>query len=415
MNKKRGWMATLALTFGLGLAFGMSRPVVSAPPVMTVVELWHAFNVEEEIALNQIIADFEAVNPTIDVQPVHHDWNLLNQQYAVSATLGLPAVLIGAADWGPQYYEAGLVRELNSLADKALLDSLDPVALDAIRYEAVLVGLPDSFKGVILYRNTQIITQTVSDMDELIAAANAATQGDILGAALERGFFFAAGHLHGLGGALLDSFGCPAFNNSTGVRWLNLLDDFDDAGPAEYYTETDLNGFKAGKVGFIIDGTWNLAAVQANLGANVSIDAWPTPLNGYTQVEGLYLNPYASTAEQEAGWLFMKYLLSQNAQEGMMSAGRLPVVSSVVITDPLLQQAKNVLSNGVSFPILPQLGSYWGPMDTALTSVFDSSADPALALQQAYDAITADLQARGYPCGNQLHLPFVLQGLGMGE
>ncbi|MCI0520416.1 MAG: extracellular solute-binding protein, partial [Chloroflexi bacterium] len=158
MNKKRGWMATLALTFGLGLAFGMSRPVVSAPPVMTVVELWHAFNVEEEIALNQIIADFEAVNPTIDVQPVHHDWNLLNQQYAVSATLGLPAVLIGAADWGPQYYEAGLVRELNSLADKALLDSLDPVALDAIRYEAVLVGLPDSFKGVILYRNTQIIT-----------------------------------------------------------------------------------------------------------------------------------------------------------------------------------------------------------------------------------------------------------------
>ena len=45
-------------------------------------------------------------------------------------------------------------------------------------------------------------------------------------------------------------------------------------------------------------------------------------------------------------------------------------------------------AGGAAFPVIPEMGTYWGPMDTALKSVFDEGMDPAEALQTAYDTIT---------------------------
>jgi maltose-binding protein MalE len=38
------------------------------------------------------------------------------------------------------------------------------------------------------------------------------------------------------------------------------------------------------------------------------------------------------------------------------------------------------------------MDAYWRPMETALQSVFDEGADPAEALQVAYDAIIASIE-----------------------
>jgi maltose-binding protein MalE len=50
-------------------------------------------------------------------------------------------------------------------------------------------------------------------------------------------------------------------------------------------------------------------------------------------------------------------------------------------------QAVEAFKLGTAFPVIPEMGSYWGPMDTALKAVFDEGADPATALQTAYDTI----------------------------
>jgi maltose-binding protein MalE len=47
---------------------------------------------------------------------------------------------------------------------------------------------------------------------------------------------------------------------------------------------------------------------------------------------------------------------------------------------------------GTAFPVIPEMGAYWGPMDNALLSVLNEGTDPAEALQEAYDAIVAAIE-----------------------
>jgi len=211
----------------------------------------------------------------------------------------------------------------------------------------------------------------------------------VVGADLERGFFFSAAHLNGIGGQLMDNQGNPAFNTAQGVAWVNLLKGFADAGPAEYYTDNDVNLFKAGKAGIIIDGTWNTTGLAEAIGAdNLIIDPWPKSMSGYVQTENIYLSTNAEGDDQKAAWAFMKFFLSPEAQAMLAKVGHIPAVAGVEITDPLMQQEIKAFEGGTAFPVIPEMGSYWGAMDTALKSVFDEGADPTAALQTAFDDIT---------------------------
>jgi maltose-binding protein MalE len=178
---------------------------------------------------------------------------------------------------------------------------------------------------------------------------------------------------------------------------VNLLSAFEDAGPVEYYTDNDVNLFKAGKAGIVIDGTWNIAGLAEAIGAdNLAIDPWPTygesgHLSGYVQTENIYLSANVEGDDQAAAWAFMEFFLSTEAQAMLANVGHIPATVGVEVTDPLLQQAAVAFEGGAAFPVIPEMGAYWEPMDNALKSVFDADADLAEALQQAYDSIVAKI------------------------
>ena len=270
--------------------------------------------------------------------------------------------------------------------------------MGAVKYKGALVGLPQTIKGVVMFRNPSIVAEAPATYDDLVAAAQAATAGDTVGANLEQGFFFSAGHLDGIGGQLMDRDGTPMFNDEKGVEWLNLLNSFKDAGPVEYYTDNDVNLFKAGKAGIIVDGTWNMSGLVEAVGAeNVVIDPWPAvgeeaALSGYVQTENIYLNANAEGDDQMAGWKFMEFFLSPEAQAMLADVGHIPAVAGVEVTDPLMLQAVDAFAGGAAFPVIPEMGAYWESMDTALKSVFDEGVDPAEALQTAFDSITAKIE-----------------------
>jgi arabinogalactan oligomer/maltooligosaccharide transport system substrate-binding protein len=356
-----------------------------------------------------VILAFQVSHPTIQVNTQQVPYEDLHDTFvAAMATHQGPTLLIGSADWGAEFWDNHLIADVSTLASADLLDTIHDTAIPAVQYKGALIGLPHTTKGVVMFRNTSIIPDPVTTYQELVTAAQEAAHDDVVGANLERGFFFAAGHLHGLGGQLMNDRGCPAFNNQKGIDWVNLLDSFDDAGPTVYYTDEDIELFKAGKAGFIIDGTWNMGNIAGAINiADLAIDPWPTPLSGYVQVENIYLNADVTGAERADGWAFMEYLLSPQAQELMLDGGHIPVVSGVTIADPLMQQAVDTFAGGTIFPVLPQLGAYWVPMDTALLAVFNGTAEPAQALQQASDTIIADLATMGYSCLDLVYLPFV--------
>jgi arabinogalactan oligomer/maltooligosaccharide transport system substrate-binding protein len=359
--------------------------------VSGTITLWHAWKESEIPALNNVIAAFQEMNPEaqFDVLYVPHE-DLQGKYETAAATGGGPSVLIGSADWGPSWYDAELVADVSDMTTEEFLRTINAAALGAVKYRGALIGLPQTIKGVVMFRNTSIIADAPATFDDLVAAAQAATAGDIVGADLEYGFFFAAAHLNGVGGLMMDDSGNPLFNDEKGVEWLNLLNSFKEAGPTEYYTDNDVNLFKAGQAGIIIDGTWNTTGLAEAIGAgNLAIDPWPTPLSGYVQTENIYLSANAEGDDQMAAWKFMEFFLSAEAQAMLTEAGHIPAVAGVEVTDPLMAQSVAAFEGGAPFPVIPEMGAYWGPMDTALKSVFDEGADPAAVLSQANNSITA--------------------------
>ncbi len=364
-----------------------------APSLTGNITLWHSLKEGEIEGMTAAAELFSAANPDVTFDQLFIPFDDLRGKYETAVGSGEgPCLLIGAADWGPAMYNADLVMDVSQFAELEFLQGINQAALASVRYKDAIIGLPLGLKGVVMFRNASIVPEAPADFDDLVAKAQAATAGDVVGANLERGFFFSAGHLAGQGGQLMDTDGNPTFNDEAGIAWTEQLNRFTEAGPAEYYTDNDVNLFKAGAAGMIIDGTWNMNDLAASIGEeNLQVDPWPAGMSGYVQNDNLYMGANTTEEDQAACWGFMEYLLTQEAQAVIAESntGFLPAALGVSVPDRLRQQAVAAFEGGTAFPVIPEMGAYWGPMDTALKSVFDESGDPAFALAQAENSVNA--------------------------
>jgi len=361
------------------------------------ITLWQSWKETEIASLNDVVAAFQAKNPDVTFDILYVPFDDLRGKFETAAsTGGGPTVLIGAADWGPALYKAGLIADMTGMVSDEVLSTVSPAALGAVQYDGALIGMPQTLKGVVLFRNTSIIAEPAADFEDFLAKAKEATAGDVVGADFEYGFFFSAAHLDGVGGSLLDEAGDPTFNNEKGLEWVALLQQVKDAGIAlENYTDNDVNLFKAGKAGWIIDGSWNTSSLAESIGAeNLAVDPWPAPLSGYTQTENIYLNANATDEDAAAGAAFIEFFMTAEAQKLLADptkAGHIPAVSGVEISDSLLQQQADALLNGAAFPVIPEMNAYWDPMNNALKAILTDGKDAATELQSAFDLVTAKI------------------------
>ncbi len=375
----------------------MTEAPTEAPAMTGKVVIWHSKQGAENDALNAIVANFMEMNPGVTVETLFVPDNDLRNKFetAVATGSGPTIVFQGGSDWGPASFDASLVQDITPMLTAGLLDTLNPAAVGSVSYKGAVVGLPINLKGVVMYRNKSIIAEPAKDWDDLIAKGKAATVGDVYGVDFETGLFFAAGHLTALGGNLLDATtGAPLFNDAYGVEWLTRIKSVKDAGlPVENNNDNDVNLFKAGKAGIIVDGLWNASALAEAIGAdNLVIDKWPSGMSGYVQNDNMYLTTSAMADDALASEKFMEYFVSADSQKiWAETSGGIPVANGVDIADPIAKMAVAAFADGVAFPVLPQMGSYWDPANNAILSVLDKGTDPAAALLEAFDTVTAAL------------------------
>ena len=365
------------------------------------VSIRHSWDETQLPVLAQIIKDFQTIYPNVLFDVLYIPFENLRTRYIQDTDEGIgPTLLLGPAEWGTELFKSGLVTDLSTLINENLVATLNQPAVEAAKLDAKMVGLPYSIQGVVLYRNKDIITLPPNNFDDFITLAQTATQGDVIGAFLERSFFYSGGHLAGLGGQLMDPDGFPTFNNEKGLEWLGLLKKFEDAGPTDFYTDADLERFKLGKVGWIVDGTWNMHSLVEAIGADkLAIDPWPTytdgQLAGFVMADNLYLNTKAQGNDQTATLRFIEYFLSPEAQTQLIGANRIPAARIVTPTDPeygiLTLQAIMALADGATYPVTYEINTYNTNLDISLRSFFECSASPEQALESAQDAIRAVL------------------------
>jgi ABC-type glycerol-3-phosphate transport system substrate-binding protein len=364
-------------------------------PVEGTVSIWHAWQGEELSALAQVIAEFNLLYPEVyfDVTYVPRTDLLPRFREAAAASRG-PTLLLGPAEWGFELYQAGLLSPLDDLAAEAsFLAAPNPAALQGAHApDGSLIGLPYWIEGVVLYRNRGLVPDpapTLGDMQDMAARA---TRGDTLGAVLERSFFFSGAHLLGLGGQILDSDGAPAFNNETGLAWLALVDSFEAIGSTEFQGDRDLNLFREGKAGFLIEGTWHLPELTSTLGEdNLAVDPWPRveggALSGFVRSENIFMNANAQAQARLAAWEFIEHFFSAPVQERWSDLGRLPAVNHNLPAQRLEREVLIALEGGAPYPSHPEFNQYLTTLDVALRSHLYEGVPATRALEAAEEAL----------------------------
>jgi len=360
------------------------------------ISLWHSLNEDEFESLEEVLTIFQEAYPDIQFDVLFVPFDDMEGKFETSAgNGGGPTILIGSGYWGPEFSDSLLIADVSEFTSNEFLDSISQAALDTVKYKGGLLGLPLNLRGVLMFRNSSIIPEAPATLSALIAAAQAATNGDIVGSYLEYGLFFSAGHLHGLGGQLLDANGNPTFNNEKGLEWIEMIQKFGEVGPIENNTDNDVSLFQEGRAGIIIDGLWNAVNFSEAIGPeNLVIDPWPADMSGYVQTDFIYLNANSTGGDLECGWKLMEFMFSPEAQalfSDPSMAGYIPTIVDAEVTDPFQRQALVAFAGGTAFPVIPEMGAYWDPVNNALLAVIEQDTDPAEALQAAHDVVVAKI------------------------
>jgi ABC-type glycerol-3-phosphate transport system substrate-binding protein len=378
------------------------KPALSPPPPGSSVVIWHSWGNAETTALQSIIQSFQRIYPDVTFSLQYVPLDDLYDKYEAAAYAGSgPSLLLGPASWGPGLFEEELVTDLNPYVPADFLSTINPAALGSGQYQQSLISLALSQHGMVMFRNTSIITDTLQTFEELNSSSHQVTRSGIVGSYLERGSQFSAAGIIGLGGSLMGEDGYPAFNSQFGLEWFNLLADYDAAGAVTFNTNWDLDMFRRGRVGIILDGTWNLSQLTQIIGTdNLAIDPWPTygtgHMSGWVESDSVFLNPTTTGDNRSAALAFMGYLLDPNVQMHMAEVGHIPSVIRTQPRDPLIQQAMIAFSKGATYPINVDqsvLKLYQTELDKAIQNVFVNGAAPGDALKSASDNIVIQLKS----------------------
>jgi maltose-binding protein MalE len=231
--------------------------------------------------------------------------------------------------------------------------------------------------------------EAATDIDDLIAKHNEVSTDDVYGFIGETGSFFAMGHLHAVGG-LMTAEGDPLLDSPEGQAWAEMLAKFALAGPVSNNDDNDVNLFKTGNAGVIIDGAWNIGAFT-DLGDVVVIDPWPAGMSGFVQSSFLFLNANAADAQADAAKAFMSFLLSTEAQTAFYNADPsfIPANTEVAVDDPLRLQAMQAFTGGVGFITIPEMNAYWTPVNDAILAIVNDGADIPSTLGTAQETTQA--------------------------
>ena len=372
------------------------RPPLSPPPAGSSVTIWHSWSVTETEVLRSVIRSFQRMYPDVTFTLSYVPLDDLYSTYEEAAYLGHgPSLLLGPASWGPNLFKETLVSDLKPFVPANYLDDLIPAGLASGEYQDALISLPLSLHGSVMFRNRALISTPPSTVDDLISRSSQATHGGVVGSYLERGSDLSAAGIIGLGGRMVGEDGYPLFDDALGIQWLDLLAAYDTAGAVTFNTNRDLQMFKLGRVGIIIDNSWNIEALKQAIGAdNLAIDPWPAfgsgHMTGWVEADSIFLNANTTDNDRFASLAFMGYLLDPSVQLRLAEVGHIPSVLTTRLRDVLFQQAMEAFTDGVPYPITMDenvLSIYWDELDMAIQAVFQNGSDPEAALKRASDRI----------------------------
>ncbi len=336
---KFGWLVALAIALTSCLP-GHHAPSDAAPRVTIRFSGWQS-NPNEGKLLNQVIQEFEAAHPTIDVQ-----YEAINSEYMDVIRTRLigdvaPDVFYLEAFEAPQLIQAGVLEPLTAYITPDFdLPDFQPLLLQAFRQGNEIYGLPKDFSTLALFYNQDALTaagisQPPTTWDELQTVSRQLTvdrKGDRqparfgLGIApeLARQTFM----IKAFGGQLADAKGNATFAAPTSLRGLSLVvdqyrRDRTAAQPTDVGATWGSEMLGQGKAAMVIEGPWSIPYFRETFPKlRFGIAEVPT-VNGKRGTMA-YTVAYVMNRQskhKQAAWTFIQYLTSKSGMKRWAEQG----------------------------------------------------------------------------------------------
>jgi maltose-binding protein MalE len=352
----------------------------------------------------------EATAPGSTLEIVNKENEVLRTDVLAAglAGSGLPDLVLGPNDSIGVYVDAGLVQPLDDQFDMSLYANAAGGQIAGVSY-----GVPvNNGNHLMLMYNKQFVETPPQTWEELVALANQieADNPDVQGFAynLNETFWFLP-FVAGFGGGVYDAEGNMVLDSQPWIdayQFVQNLKFVDEAVPSEcdYNCASDL--FKEGSVAMIINGDWevnnylNPETAPALGPDNLGLAPWPELPNGerpkpFTGGKFISIPVTVEGANLDGAVSFVNWLSTDPEAVTAYALGtsRLPAISGVEITDPVLAESAEALATGIGMPPDASLRCMWDSVKPQLEAVMSNSMTPEDAATEAQ--ISAEICLEG--------------------
>ncbi|MBA2133473.1 extracellular solute-binding protein [Capillibacterium thermochitinicola] len=383
-NKK---VMLLALLLGL---VALIAPTISLSATKLVV--WESSGPEEDWVRKMGELYYKETGVQVEVHPV--DQLAQSDKLALDGPAGKGAdIVVWPHDKLGTTIEQGLLWPLPE--EKLDLSKFTPSAVEAMRYQGKLYGLPYAMEALALVYNPDLLPTVPETFDELLEIAKKfndpkKNQWGFMFDMFD--FYYAYGFFGGYGAYVFkntpngldpDDIGLA---NAGAVQAVKFLKELRDSGLIPEGTTKDVYQglFIEGRLMAHINGPWAYAQFE-EAGAKYAVAPLPKLRNGkYPQtfigVKGYYISAFSN--QKEEALKFIQWLTSkENSFKHYQDTSIIPSREDV-LSMPEFQQNKTIqafaiqATRSIPMPNIPEMREVWDPMANAITFVLRNNQKP---------------------------------------
>jgi maltose/maltodextrin transport system substrate-binding protein/arabinogalactan oligomer/maltooligosaccharide transport system substrate-binding protein len=316
-----------------------------------------------------------------------------------------PDIIEGPHDWLGELVSSGLIAPID-LGDKKELYL--PAALQAFTYNGKLYGVPRATENVALFRNTTLVPEAPTTLDEMVAiAAQLESEGKA-----KYGFLFAAGDSYHFF-PIMTAFGGYVFGRDSqgnyypqdvgldspgsiaAAQWLDwMVKNHHLSADVDWETMHVL--FQNGQVGMIISGPWALDRIRTS-GVPYAVSAVPNgpqEARPFIGVRGFMVSAFSKNPLLVQTYL-QEFLATEEVMTQIYTAD--PAASAFLpvrekITDPDIAAFSEAGKNGLSMPAIPEMSAVWSAWGDAVMLIFQQRSAPDVAFKNAAQQIRTAIE-----------------------
>lgn len=374
----------------------------AAGPVLAqdTVTIWTHFTEQPELQwLNDQAAAYSQETGT-RVEVVEVPFDDIRQKLVLGAPQGDAADLIVTVphDWVGELAASGVLESLDGLVADNQLETLEPVAVEALSYNGRLFGFPMFMEGIALLYNRDLVAEAPETWDELMAIAEEQAEEGRFGLLYQLSIpYYSFGWWKSYGGYIFGEAEDGGLNpndiglgGEAGYAAASFIKDLRyEYGlvPEGIDYSVANSAFLDGASAMILNGPWAVGDYRtADL--NFGIAPMPSP-PGATEpwgpmvgVQGIVLNAYS--ARKDAAVAFAQYLVQPEQQVSFNQAGgRIPVslaATEELADDPVVQGFSRSIALGSPMPNIPEMSRVWETWGNALQLVLQSPGSDVQAI-----------------------------------